>query len=123
MARGYWLSLCPSTVVFITDVPDVADPSNYHGLYISHDGVTGPYQNYDAPMSSLPGTVAALGGGVGIVATWNDGTLRDGTGQPYMKATSAVTGTYPVQNDGVTPGQLASITITNGLITGVSVLP
>jgi len=45
----------------------------------------------------------------------------DGTGALAPDATAD--GTYPVYNDGSTPGQLSSITVSNGLITAVTVLP
>ena len=41
----------------------------------------------------------------------------------YLTADNTADGTYPVANDGATSGQLASITIANGLITGVTVVP
>lgn len=52
-------------------------------------------------------------------ATAAQGATADTALQPNATAD----GTYPVYNDGVTSGQLASITIANGLITAVTVLP
>ena len=52
-------------------------------------------------------------------ATAAQGTTADTALQPNATAD----GTYPVANDGVTSGQLAGLTITNGLITGVTLVP
>ena len=52
-------------------------------------------------------------------ATAAQGATADSALQPNATAN----GTYLVSNDGVTSGQLASITIANGLITAVTVLP
>ena len=40
---------------------------------------------------------------------------------PYLTA-SAISGTYAIYNDGITTGQVTSITITGGLITAISVI-
>ena len=65
---------------------------------------------------AIPGTdyVATLAG-VNVSSFANDAG--------YLTPNTTADGTYPVANDGVTTGQLASITIANGLITGVTVLP
>ena len=52
-------------------------------------------------------------------ATAAQGTTADTALQPNATAD----GTYPVANDCVTSGQLAGLTITNGLITGVTLVP
>ena len=53
--------------------------------------------------------------GTGVFPAWVDNTAL----QPNPTAN----GTYPIANDGVTSGQLTGITITNGLITGVTTIP
>ena len=86
--------------------------------------------------AAIPGTdyVATLAG-VAVSSFANDAGYYIGDGSAFATAaqgTVAATalqpnasadGTYPVANDGTTSGQLASITIANGLITGVTVLP
>ena len=62
------------------------------------------------------GQVLTVGRIDGMIApTWVDNTAL----QPNPTAN----GTYPIANDGVTSGQLTGITITNGLITAVTVVP
>ncbi|MEI8315666.1 MAG: hypothetical protein WCG79_09480 [Verrucomicrobiota bacterium] len=62
------------------------------------------------------GQVLTVGRIDGMIApTWGDNTAL----QPNPTAN----GTYPIANDGVTSGQLTGITITNGLITAVTVVP
>ena len=53
--------------------------------------------------------------GTGVFPAWADNTAL----QPVTTAD----GTYPIANDGVTHGQLTGITIKNGLITAVTVVP
>ena len=55
------------------------------------------------------------------LASHNVSELNNDAG--YLTPKTTADGTYPVANDGVTSGQLASITIANSLITGVTVLP
>ena len=65
-----------------------------------------------------------VGAVTGIVKADGAGTITAATpGTDYLTPNTSADGTYPVANDGATSGQLASITIANGLITGVTVVP
>ena len=86
--------------------------------------------------AAIPGTdyVATLAG-VAVSSFANDAGYYIGDGSAFATAAqgaeaatalqpnASADGTYPVANDGATSGQLASITIANGLITGVTVVP
>ena len=54
--------------------------------------------------------------GVGVITAASPGV-------DYLPPVPTANGTYPIANDGVTSGQLTSLTITNGLITAVTVVP
>ena len=86
--------------------------------------------------AAISGTdyVATLAG-VAVSSFANDAGYYIGDGSAFATAAqgavaatalqpnASADGTYPVANDGATSGQLASITIANGLITGVTVVP
>ena len=86
--------------------------------------------------AAIPGTdyVATLAG-VAVSSFANDAGYYIGDGSAFATAAqgavaatalqpnASADGMYPVANDGATSGQLASITIANGLITGVTVVP
>ena len=116
---------------FVSSGGDAADPAI--GVW-SDDGVLGPCgqirpcigtgtmaglvlaDGANGLRAAIPGTdyVATLAG-VAVSSFANDAG--------YLTPNASADGTYPVANDGATSGQLASITIANGLITGVTVLP
>jgi hypothetical protein len=69
-------------------------------------------------------TDPVVGAVTGIVKANGAGTISAASaGTDYLAPNATADGTYPVYNDGVTSGQLASITIANGLITAVTVVP
>ena len=86
---------------------------------------------YDPTSGWLPGTGFQWNNGGGGInppgqlangsafATAAQGAKADSALQPVTTAD----GTYPIANDGVTSGQLTSLTISNGLITAVTVVP
>jgi len=53
--------------------------------------------------------------GTGVFPAWVD--------NPALQPNPTADGTYPIANDGVTSGQLTGITIKNGLIIAVTVVP
>jgi len=82
------------------------------------DSSPGAVMNARLPIGSAGQILAATPGwqnGTGVFPAWVDNTAL----QPNPTAN----GTYPIANDGVTSGQLTGITITNGLITAVTVVP
>jgi len=82
------------------------------------DTSPGAVMNARLPIGTPGQILAATPGwqnGTGVFPAWVDNTAL----QPNPTAN----GTYPIANDGVTSGQLTGITITNGLITAVTVVP
>ena len=82
------------------------------------DSSPGAVMNARLPIGTPGQVLAATPGwqnGTGVFPAWVDNTAL----QPNPTAN----GTYPIANDGVTSGQLTGITITNGLITAVTVVP
>ena len=82
------------------------------------DSSPGAVMNARLPIGTPGQILAATPGwqnGTGVFPAWVDNTAL----QPNPTAN----GTYPIANDGVTSGQLTGITITNGLITAVTVVP
>ena len=82
------------------------------------DSSPGAVMNARLPIGTPGQILAAMPSwqnGTGVFPAWVDNTAL----QPNPTAN----GTYPIANDGVTSGQLTGITITNGLITGVTTIP
>ena len=70
----------------------------------------------------------ATGDGTGLTGVLHDATAfataaQGGKADTALQPVTSADGTYPVANDGTTSGQLAGLTITNGLITGVTLVP
>ena len=82
------------------------------------DTSPGAVMNARLPIGTPGQILAAVPGwqnGTGVFPGWVDNTAL----QPNPTAD----GTYPIANDGVTSGQLTGLTIKNGLITAVTVVP
>lgn len=64
--------------------------------------------------------------GVGVAPAEDihaDGTVRSDTGFDVAGTPGSTVVSVPVFNDGLTPGQLTSLTFTGGILTGYSVIP
>ena len=82
------------------------------------DSSPGAVMNARLPIGSAGQVLAATPGwqnGSGVFPAWVD--------NPALQPNPTADGTYPIANDGVTSGQLTGITIKNGLIIAVTVVP
>ena len=114
-----WLATPPNVSTFVNDAGYMANPMGPGIGDIIYNGWDGINPGGVKPRTLPGGTegqVLTVGRIDGMIApTWVDNTAL----QPNPTAD----GTYPIANDGVTSGQLTGITITNGLITGVTTVP
>ena len=138
---GPWTTLGGLSVVamsgkfalFLGDQIDPNDGGNNYAIDFVHRKLIGDWTlgpTYNA--SSLPLMTSIAGSNVSTLV--NDAGYYIGDGSAFATATqgavaatalqpnASADGTYSVANDGATSGQLASITIANGLITGVTVV-
>ena len=138
---GPWSTLGGLSVVamsgkfalFLGDQIDPNDGGNNYAIDFVHRKLIGDWTlgpTYNA--GSLPLLTSVAGYNVSTLV--NDAGYITATSIPtavssfandagYLTPNTSADGTYPVANDGATSGQLASITIANGLIIGVTVLP
>ena len=76
------------------------------------------------PATYLPETDPVVGAVTGLVKADGAGHITAATpGTDYLAPVPAADGTYPVYNDGVTPGQVTGFTVSKGLITAVTTVP
>ena len=94
--------------------PELKNDTDVHWFADTDGSGAAPASETDPVVGAVTGIVKADGAGAIAAAV---------AGTDYLEPDATADGTYPVYNDGTTTGQLASITITNGLITAVTLVP